>query len=47
MGYTASIIARDTGEATRLKYDKNPDSPTTPAERAQQNIMAMAASLGR
>ena len=47
MGNTASIIARDTGEATRLKYDKNPDAPTTLLERAQQNMMAMAASMGR
>lgn len=46
-GETASIIARDTGEAATLKFDKRPDAPATLVERAQQNMLAMAASLGR
>lgn len=43
----ANIIARDTGKAASLKYDKNPDAPATLIERAHQNMMAMAAGIGR
>lgn len=47
MGKTARIVAQGTGETATLKYDKKPNSPDTLIDRAQQNMMAMAASLGR